>query len=63
MTGRKLKIIITVHCFFPRHYHGTERYTLDLAKSLQNIGHDVVVVTINLYPEDSPGEEWIDGLF
>ena len=47
MIGRKLKILMTIHRFFPRHSGGTQRYTLDLAKSLQNMGHEVVVVTAN----------------
>ncbi len=39
-----MKIALFVHCFLPAHYHGTETYTLQLAKSLQKSGHDPVVV-------------------
>jgi len=39
-----LRISIFVHCFFPDHFYGTETYTLELAKNLMSIGHDVTVV-------------------
>jgi glycosyltransferase involved in cell wall biosynthesis/cyclopropane fatty-acyl-phospholipid synthase-like methyltransferase len=63
MIDRKLKILLTVHCFFPRHYCGTERYTLELAKCLQNMGHEVVVMTANTHPEDSRGQDFIEYSF
>lgn len=40
-----MKIALYVHCFFPTHYHGTETYTLALAKSLLAMGHEPVVVS------------------
>jgi glycosyltransferase involved in cell wall biosynthesis len=40
-----MKIALFVHCFYPEHYFGTEKYTLDLALHLKGMGHDVVVVT------------------
>lgn len=40
-----MKIALYVHCFFPAHYHGTETYTLALAKNLQTMGHEPVVVS------------------
>ncbi|MEP6878088.1 MAG: glycosyltransferase family 4 protein [Nitrosospira sp.] len=40
-----MKIALYVHCFFPTHYHGTETYTLALAKNLQTMGHEPVVVS------------------
>lgn len=40
-----MKIALYVHCFFPTHYHGTETYTLALAKSLRAMGHEPVVVS------------------
>lgn len=46
-----LKIAIFVHCFFPRHFFGTETYTLQLAKNLQQMGHEPAVVCAA-----SPGE-------
>ncbi len=55
-----LKILITVHQFFPRFHFGTERYTFDLATELQRAGHEVVVLTANQVPEDSTGEEVIE---
>lgn len=42
-----MKIALYVHCFFPTHYHGTEAYTLALAKNLQAMGHEPVVVSCN----------------
>jgi len=53
-----MKIALYVHYFFPAHYYGTETYTLALAKSLQAMGHEPVVVScIPL------GEKKADGLF
>jgi glycosyltransferase involved in cell wall biosynthesis len=40
-----LKIAIFVHCFYPRHFYGTEAYTLAVAKGLIALGHDVTVVS------------------
>jgi glycosyltransferase involved in cell wall biosynthesis len=56
----KLKVLLTVHQFFPRFYHGTERYTLDLATELTRAGHEVVILTASLSPEDSTGEDVIE---
>jgi glycosyltransferase involved in cell wall biosynthesis len=40
-----VRVLIGVHQFFPRHYTGTERYVLNLAKHLQKMGHYVKVLT------------------
>lgn len=40
----KLRVALFVHCFFPDHFYGTETYTLELAKNLKQLGHDVAVV-------------------
>jgi glycosyltransferase involved in cell wall biosynthesis len=40
-----MKIALVVHCFFPRHFYGTEAYTLALAKQLIALGHEVTVVS------------------
>ena len=40
-----MKIALYVHAFFPTSYHGTETYTLTLAKSLRAMGHEPVVVS------------------
>jgi glycosyltransferase involved in cell wall biosynthesis len=40
-----MRILYLVHQFFPRHYTGTERLTLDLAEHMQRIGHSPLVVT------------------
>ena len=40
-----MKVALFVHCFFPDHFYGTETYTLELAKNLIGLGHDVTVVS------------------
>jgi glycosyltransferase involved in cell wall biosynthesis len=55
-----LKILLAVHQFFPRGYHGTERYTLDLATELTRAGHEMVILTATHSAEDSSGEDIID---
>jgi glycosyltransferase involved in cell wall biosynthesis len=63
MTKAKLKVVLTCHQFFPRHCYGTERYTLELAKSLQRVGHEVLVVTTSRWPEDSSGSGHVEYSF
>lgn len=58
-----MKILLTCHQFFPRAYHGTERYTLDLAHSLVSIGHKVTVLTTCRETEDSQGTAWHEYVF
>jgi glycosyltransferase involved in cell wall biosynthesis len=50
-----MKIALYVHCFFPRHFYGTEAYTLALAKELAAAGHELVVVSATLAGE--PGQK------
>jgi hypothetical protein len=50
-----MKIALYVHCFFPRHFYGTEAYTLALAKELAAAGHEPVVVSATLAGE--PGQK------
>ena len=40
-----MKILYVVHQFFPHHYTGTERLTLQLAKQIQRMGHHVSILT------------------
>ena len=40
-----MKVALYIHYFFPVHYHGTETYTLALAKGLQAMGHEPVVIS------------------
>ena len=42
---RALRILYLVHQFFPKHYYGTERFTLNLAKQMQKRGHYPTVLT------------------
>jgi len=51
-----LKVLLTVHAFLPRHYHGTERYTFHIAQSLQSMDCDVVVLTVGDHLDDSTGD-------
>ena len=47
-----LRVLLVVHQFFPYSFFGTERYTLELALGLQELGHDVTVLTTH------PGTGW-----
>jgi len=40
-----MKVLFILHQFFPLHYTGTERLTLDLAKQIQRMGNYVTVLT------------------
>ena len=40
-----MKILFTLHQFFPNHYTGTERLVLNLSKQMQRMGHSVKVLT------------------
>lgn len=40
-----MRLLYACHQFFPEYYTGTERYTLDLAKQSQKLGHQVTVLT------------------
>ena len=51
-----MRIAFFVHCFFPRHFYGTERYTLKLARHYQSLGHEVTVVSAIFQGTPSVGE-------
>jgi glycosyltransferase involved in cell wall biosynthesis len=53
-----MKLVFLVHQFFPTYYMGTERFTLDLAKQMQKMGHNPIVVT---YDPD-PGRDGFETL-
>jgi len=40
-----MRVLYACHQFFPEYYTGTERYTLDLAKQMQRMGHHIAVLT------------------
>ena len=40
-----MRVLYACHQFFPEYYTGTERYTLDVAKQMQRMGHNVSVLT------------------
>jgi glycosyltransferase involved in cell wall biosynthesis len=43
-----MKILYVCHQFFPSHYTGTERYTLEIAKQAQRMGHSATVLTYSV---------------
>jgi glycosyltransferase involved in cell wall biosynthesis len=51
-----MRVVFFVHCFFPRHFYGTESYTYDLAYHLKRMGHDPIVVSAIFPGEPSAGE-------
>lgn len=53
-----MKPLYLVHQFFPKHYTGTERLTLDLSLQMQRMGHSPTVVTY----EPDPGMEGFEKL-
>lgn len=55
---KPLKILLPVHVFFPRHFYGTETYTLELAKQFMARGHKPFVLTATPYGEKGSGEEF-----
>ncbi len=54
--NKKLKVLLPVHVFFPKHFYGTETYTLELAQCLKQMGHDPVIITAIPFGEQGPGE-------
>ena len=49
-----MRILYVVHEFFPRYYGGTERYVLNLAHQMQQMGHQPEVLA---YALEAPDEE------
>lgn len=67
MANRALKILLTVHQFFPAYFSGTEVLTFSVARELKRRGHDVFVLTgfpakTPLSDDDRFDEYEIDGL-
>ena len=54
-----MKILYVVHEFFPRYYGGTERYVLNLAHQMQQMGHQPEVLA---YAFAAPDEELSESL-
>ena len=50
-----MRILYIVHQFFPKHYYGTERFTLSLAQQMQRLGHYPIVMT---YEREADGDGW-----
>ncbi len=51
-----MRILYVVHQFLPEYGAGTERFTYNMAKSMQRAGHHVQILTCSLAP--SPGTMW-----
>ena len=47
--------IIPRSCFSPKHFYGTETYTLELAKTMKSFGHEAVILTATPYGEAGAG--------
>jgi glycosyltransferase involved in cell wall biosynthesis len=66
-SGKSLKVLLTVHQFFPEYFSGTEVLTYSVAKELKRRGHDVYVFTgfpaRTHMPEDERFDEYdIEGI-
>ena len=57
-----MRILYVVHEFFPRFYGGTERYVLNLAQQMQQMGHHPEVLTYGLGDADEAFPESIGAL-
>jgi glycosyltransferase involved in cell wall biosynthesis len=53
-----MKIVFFVHCFFPRHFYGTETYTFELARNYKAMGFDVHVITA-IFSGETPATDLI----
>ena len=56
-----MKILYLVHQFYPDDYTGTEKFLLNLAKSMQRYGHQVKVLTYHRRP-NTPFDETLGPL-
>ena len=57
-----MKILYVVHQFFPNHITGTERLTLNIAKQIQRMGHEVTVLTYEPSENEIEGFEQLDNI-
>lgn len=55
-----MNILFVVHQFFPHHYTGTERLTLQLARQIRRMGHSVYVLTCEPNQIDYDGYEQLE---
>lgn len=58
-----MKILLTVHCFYPTHIFGTETLTLEIAKTLKSMGHEVCVLTADSHTEPANGGDYVKYLY
>jgi glycosyltransferase involved in cell wall biosynthesis len=57
-----MRILYVVHDFFPRYYGGTERYVLNLAHQMQQMGHRTDVLTYGLGEPDGALPETVGAM-
>lgn len=50
-----MKILFTIHQFFPEHYTGTEKYLLSIATMMKAFGHEVSIITYMPHAEEEEG--------
>ena len=55
-----MKILYVLHQFFPHHYTGTERLTLQIAKQMQRMGNFVTVLTCEPNEIENDGFKSLD---
>lgn len=55
-----MRVLLTVHQFLPEHGSGTEILTLETAKALRDVGHEVAIVTGAYSPDALRDEERFD---
>ncbi len=56
-----MRILYAVHQFFPKHYTGTERFILNLAKQMHTMGHATKVLTYE--PTETTGSGQLGSVF
>lgn len=56
----KIRILLTVHQFLPKHSFGTERLTFDMGRELMARGHEVHVLTTDSAPSHEPHNIAVD---
>ena len=58
-----MKILYVVHQFFPKHYTGTERFVLNLARQMQKMGNQVKILTYGITENEGFNKEFEGFLF
>ncbi|MCF2945550.1 glycosyltransferase family 4 protein [Paenibacillus tarimensis] len=52
-----LTVLYVVHTFYPESYTGTEKFVLNLARAMKQLGHNVKILTYSsILPADTPSD-------